>query len=290
MSGAGVASAEDTEAIDINPAGLSEIDANQLSITHDIHFNSVFYDSVVFAFKTGRGTMAAGFKYLNMGNMAKTAETGEGEFLDSTGEFSGHNYMAFAGYGVRFFSEKDPGGFSAGGTLKIAGESIGDSYLNIGLAADIGGAYEIIAQKDASDNGGEAGFMAEKFRFGIAVRNAGATGAGITPVSFVIAGMVQAANAGIRGGSAVLACDLNYGINDGFKISAGAEYLLAYGDFGFALRSGISFYPGSVSLSGFSAGGRASLKNSGNLYYLDLSVTPYDILGAATKVTTGLVF
>ncbi len=295
MGGAYTAVCDDTDALDINPAGLGLMGAHEASFIHDIYFEDVFFDSGYYEQALeGAGTIGAAFKYLSGGKITQTNENVNGTYGGQGATVESYDYLLGVAYGSSLdkFTKSDAlKNIDLGMELKVSGESLGNAYSNTGITADIGAIYTIILQEaDFMENRGE--MIWNKVGFGIACMNLGTSFEnGITPMTFNIGAYSQWKNMVVENNRVRVSLDTGYGLSYGADVKVGAEYLQAVsGNYNFALRAGEDLNFVDRTASGLSLGAGFSMKAGEISYGLDYVFIPYGVLGNNNKIGLSVQF
>lgn len=150
MGGAFTALSDDKSALYYNPAGLSQIEYNEVGVTYNKWVLDTSLSSVLYGHSFGdSGGVAAGLTYLDSGDIEERGDT-----KDLIGSYKNTALAFQVGYGNELFE-----GASLGIAAKIISETIKDKTSS-GFAADFGLHYKTIF------NFGETAF-------GAAVQNIG---------------------------------------------------------------------------------------------------------------------
>jgi hypothetical protein len=126
LGGAGVALADDANALYWNPAGLASLDKREATASHAELSQTVRDDFLAYAQPTSAGTFAGGFTYLSQSAL---------EGRDAQGHKTGGFQASDAALSVAF--AKKAGIADLGGTLKAIQSHIGSAQAS-GVAFDLG--------------------------------------------------------------------------------------------------------------------------------------------------------
>ena len=295
MGGAYTALCDDTDALDINPAGLGLMSTREVSFIHDLYFEDVFFDSGYYEQALeGAGTIGAAFKYLSGGKITQTNENVNGTYAGQGASVGSYDYLFGVAYGTsldKFTKSEAAKNIDLGMELKVSGESLGNSYSNTGITADIGAIYTIALQEaDFMENRGE--MIWNKVGFGIAFRNLGTSFEnGITPLSINLGAYSQWKNMLVENNRVRLSMDTGYGLSYGADVKVGVEYLQAVStNYNFALRAGENLDFVDRTASGLSLGAGFSMKAGEISYGLDYVFIPYGVLGNNNKIGLSVLF
>jgi hypothetical protein len=294
MGGAYTAISDDLEAIDVNPAGLTFIEGNDLLFIQDIFLQGIIYDSLYYAHGAGdAGTYGGSFKFLSGGSIQQTNETSAGTYAGEGPSVSASDFLGAFAYGVNFgkISYNDfTKNLNAGADLKVSGESIGKDYSNFAVSFDLGAIYTlVIEESDFMSNRGE--FVWNKAGFGLAFKNLGTSfGAGLTPISMDGGAYIQMLNLWVTNNRVRVSMDTEYNIDNGINLKTGLEYMQLLGDYTAALRLGGNLNPADRMASGLSFGGGIGMKINGMVSSIDYVFMPYGELGASQKIGLYLKF
>ncbi|MGD0566723.1 MAG: hypothetical protein ABSA34_05240 [Candidatus Goldiibacteriota bacterium] len=294
MAGAYNSISDDLEAFDMNPAGLSTIDTNDMLFIQDLYLMGMFYDSFYYAHGTEFGTVGAVVKYLNGGSIIKTNETAMGTYGGEGPSVSASDFLAGAGYGVKLsklFYNDFTKNVEAGATIKFSGENIGPDYSDMALSADLGGIYNIVLEEaDFMENRGET--IWNKISLGFDIRNLGISFSnGMTPLIVAAGASTQVLNLFGLSNRFRYSLDADVSVADSLNIRTGFEYTHNFGDFNVSLRAGYDFNPATRLYSGLAGGAGIGFRNGQNtMYSLDYVYSPYGELGNSQKIGIYLRF
>jgi hypothetical protein len=259
MGGASMALDGDVSTLTINPAGLADLDGQQVSLMHDVYVQDTSLEHAAYGLGLGAaGGAAVAVDYMNYGSIQGYAADGT-----QTGTLTPWGMAVAAGYGLGL------GPFSAGATLKVVSEALnGDS--NSALGCDLGVEWK---------QGRNSGFSA-----GAALRNWGTALDQSNLPTTVQVGAGYRVPAWAEQESLSLALDYSAPTADidAQALSVGAEYS---GNDLWALRAGYQF-EGNDGQSGLSLG--AGLKY--RIATLDYAFVDEGVLGDANEISLGVKF
>ena len=294
MGGAYTALCDDTDALDINPAGLGLMEGHEASFIHDLYFEDVFFDSAYYEQALeGMGTVGGTLKYLSGGKITATNETSNGMYAGQGSTMGSYDYLAGVAYGTSLdkWTKSDAlKGLDIGMQMKVSGESLGNAYSNTGITADIGAIYTMTLQDvDFMENRGE--MVWNKVGFGVSFLNLGTSFEnGITPMSANIGAYSQWKNMLVENNRVRVSLDTGYGMSYGADVKIGCEYLQTLTNFKFAIRAGENLDFVDREASGLAVGAGFSI-NAGQISYgLDYAFIPYGDLGNNNKIALSVQF
>jgi len=128
-----IALSDDATAIYYNPAGLSYLSSQQVSLLHTVIFEGTIYDFASYAYPLGRW---GGFGIAGM--RLGTDDIGRRDDIHDLGRFNASQTQLLISYG-RPLTKR----FAAGVSVKVANQSI-DDYSAYGFGLDAGGRVNII--------------------------------------------------------------------------------------------------------------------------------------------------
>jgi hypothetical protein len=142
MGEAYVAASDDASGIAFNPAGMSQMLAGELDLTHTEWFQGLRYEDINAVFSLGEGGMiGTTFNFLSIPSITRTqqiANTSDPSLnYVTTGAFSPDDMT----FGLAY-SRPLLGNLLGGLNFKVLSQSI-DSYSTMGLALDLGALYEM---------------------------------------------------------------------------------------------------------------------------------------------------
>ncbi|MFH1860538.1 MAG: PorV/PorQ family protein [bacterium] len=152
MGEAFTAVAADANAISWNPAGLANLDHQQINVMHNTWLAKTYYDHLSFAGPFKKGVACAGLTFLGSGNIPGYDVTQK-----PTGDYTAYDMAFIGGYGWKFSDE-----LLVGISGKLLQSKI-DSYDAKGFAIDIG-----VLSKTQVDNltvGGTIQNIGNKIKF-----------------------------------------------------------------------------------------------------------------------------
>jgi hypothetical protein len=146
MGEAYVAASDDASGIAFNPAGMSQMLAGELDMTHTEWFQGLRYEDISAAFSLGDGGMiGTTFNFLSIPSITRTqqiANTSDPSLnYISTGTFNPDDMT----FGLAY-SRPITGGLMGGLNFKVLSQSI-DSDSTMGIAVDLGALYEFSSLK-----------------------------------------------------------------------------------------------------------------------------------------------
>jgi len=293
VGGAYIAISDGVEGIEINPAGLSFVEKQEIILIHDMYLEGVMNESVFYGYTFEKaGTVGAGFKILTTGSIKETIETDTGEYAGEGDEVSGLNYSGILAYSTKisnFVYNDFTKNLNIGIGLKISGENLKD-YSNLSISADLGGIYTfVIEEEDFLSNRGQ--FLWNKAGVGVVFKNLGTSfNAGITPITIGMGLYTQFLNVGIPRSKVRISADSDYNMDNGINLRYGLEYEQSIEAFTFAIRTGGNFNPAERLASGFTIGGGIEIKIDRAKYLIDYVFLPYNELGSVHKMGLNIKF
>ncbi|MEI7641121.1 MAG: PorV/PorQ family protein [bacterium] len=254
--------ADDVNAIQYNPAGLTQLPGFEISFMHSVWFQGIFYDNLALAYPFGdAGTFGLSVVYVNSGTIK-----GWDEFGVATSDFSASDIGVNLGYGTQLSKE-----LSLGVTMKMFSEMIATENA-FGFAGDLAVLYKLPV------TGLQAGFMVQnlgpKFGFGEAF---------MLPITF----RLGVAYKGVK--NLAVTMDYSQAIETNGILAMGMEYW--YKNL-VVLRLGYQYqgmfdknyyyqnYAGPAILAGFVVGGGLKL----DMYEIDYAYKQYGVLGSTHRV------
>jgi len=293
VGGAYIAISDGVEGIEINPAGLSFVEKQEIILIHDMYLEGVMNESVFYGYTFEKaGTVGAGVKILTTGSIKETIETDTGEYAGEGDEVSGLNYSGILAYSTKisnFVYNDFTKNLNIGIGLKISGENLKD-YSNLSISADLGGIYTfVIEEEDFLSNRGQ--FLWNKAGVGVVFKNLGTSfNAGITPITIGMGLYTQFLNVGIPRSKVRISADSDYNMDNGINLRYGLEYEQSIEAFTFAIRTGGNFNPAERLASGFTIGGGIGIKIDRAKYLIDYVFLPYNELGSVHKMGLNIKF
>ena len=293
VGGAYIAISDGVEGIEINPAGLSFVEKQEIILIHDMYLEGVMNESVFYGYTFEKaGTVGAGVKILTTGSIKETIETNTGEYAGEGDEVSGLNYSGILAYSTKisnFVYNDFTKNLNIGIGLKISGENLKD-YSNLSISADLGGIYTfVIEEEDFLSNRGQ--FLWNKAGVGVVFKNLGTSfNAGITPITIGMGLYTQFLNVGIPRSKVRISADSDYNMDNGINLRYGLEYEQSIEAFTFAIRTGGNFNPAERLASGFTIGGGIGIKIDRAKYLIDYVFLPYNELGSVHKMGLNIKF
>jgi len=250
-----VAAADDVYAVYWNPAGLTQVETNQIGFMHNEWFEDIRHEFLGYVQPAGNlGTLAASVSYVSMGELERTDETGK-----EIGE-PFHPYDILLGVSLgRQLNEN----ISVGINAKFLQENIDDEKAQA-FAVDVGGLYfvsnsSLVLGVNVQHLGTKIKFIEESFslplnvKFGAAYR--------------------------LIDGALSLAVDVNRPVDGYTNMGLGAEYKIMSV---MNLRAGYRYTVGGNPL-GTASGLRAGVGVEIGDYKIDYAFVPYGELGQAHR-------
>lgn len=251
MGGAFCAVADDIGALSYNPAGLTQMDERQLSLSHNEWIEGIRTEYLGYAYPVNK-RVVAGFSltYLSVGGLVERDIDGE----ESGRTFGSEDFAAVGGLGVRLSPA-----LSIGGSVKFISESVKDRS-DSAVAFDAGALYELSSMK-----------------LGAALQNAG-TSIKLGQDAYALPLALRAGIDYYAADSCDLVLDIAKGLPGPLDARFGAEWMAtSY----FILRAGYKVNPDANTGSGFSAGFGLSFRK----YFFDYAVLPYGDFGVTHRVS-----
>ena len=263
----------DVSALYWNPAGLAQLENNEIGITHNESFEGIRHDFAGYAFPFKHGVLAGAVYGLYTPN---DNERRSGLFEDDPyepissieGYFRAYDIAGHLSY-ARWFNRN----LSLGVSVKFIQQTI-DTYNATGGAVDFGSLYK---------------FSNIPLSLALSVQNIG------TPIKFINTAYDLPIN--FRFGSAykfgkklTATLDVNQPNDDYLSVSAGTEYSPIEL---FSVRAGYSYRtagPELGDLYGFSAGVGLNFKLQNTVIMIDYAFVPYSVLGNAQLLSVSIVF
>jgi Uncharacterised protein family (UPF0164) len=131
LGGAGVALADDVNALGVNPAGLGQLRDNEASAMHNSWFQGTALEQAQLGLKTGPGVLAVGFNYLDLGSTDGFTLSGGG--LAPSGTIQSSAWLGEAAYGAKVAE-----GWYLGATVKMLQDNLVPGDSKTGFAGDLG--------------------------------------------------------------------------------------------------------------------------------------------------------
>lgn len=261
MAEAFSASAADSSAIYWNPAGLAGIENRQASFTHASMFESINYEWLSYAFKTGFGAAGFGLQRLSYGSITARDTSGNTE-----GSLEPADMCVSAAAAGKDLILKD---LSLGVSIKYISSEISEKAS--AYAIDAGAVYKLSGKTSFS-------FAAQNFGSALKYRNLS------DPLPF----MMRFALAHKPVQEWLLEADLAAPSDGDAWFSAGSEYSKSIGkNFSGSVRAGYSSSTKDLGGSrGFALG--FGLVYSG--YCFDYAYTPYGELGNTSRFSLSVSF
>lgn len=262
MGEAGVAVADDVNASSVNPAGLVQIQGQQVAFMHHAYIMDSAVEHLAYGMSPAEGLgLAVSFDYMNFGPVDSYTLDSATNQLKSNGSFNPSGYHLDLGAGYAF------GSISAGINAKMVSESVDGSNAASAFGADLG-----VLWKDA---GG--------ISLGAALQNAGSQLNGSSLPMGVRAGGAYKLALNDKD-SLLAAADASVPSADTAATSFGAGLEYAGQDL-YAVRAGYKA-AGNGGAGGFTVG--AGIKY--NIIQLDYAFSSVGILGNSNQVSALLKF
>lgn len=253
-----VAVANDATAIFWNPAGLAQLDSQEVSVMHLEWFGGFKYDALSYVYPTGKGNFGAGFVYLHNNDIDKTSAASGGRYTRD-GFFTFSDTALAAAY-----SHKLNDSLLYGINAKFIQEAI-DGSQTYSFVTDLGLIYY--------DH-------KHKIRLGSSIQNVGLKTNGALPPIVIRIGI--ACNPFTK--NLTLASDIDLPKAGRPSINLGAEYWFK----GIlAIRAGYKHKNGNTDMDnivGLTAGMGLRIRN----YMLDYAFVPYGELGNTHRLSLSL--
>ena len=251
-----VAAVDNVYAIYWNPAGLSNVDRNQLGFMLNEWFEDIRHEFLGYVQPIGdMGTIAGSVSYVSMGELDKTDEYGNNQ-----GKFHPYDFIIGLSFGTELGRS-----VSAGFSAKFLQEKIDEEKAQV-MALDIGGLYHSSSNNLAlgvniRNIGTKMKFVEESFSLPLSL-NIGAAYK-LLDNAFTIATDIDLPS----DNDANMGLGIEYRIMGIFDLRAGYRYTLGGNDLGTAsgLRAGVGFGTGK--------------------YKLDYAFVPYGELGQAHRIS-----
>jgi len=248
---------DDINAAQYNPAGLGQIQRQEIMVTHNEWFQEIRSEFLGYGIPLNEyWSLGIALNYMYVNGLTEWDETGN----IKGGKFGAYNGLA---------------------TITAGTEISEDMYFGVSLKA----LQESVDNKSSLAYAGDAGLLCkmDDFRVGLAVQNAG------TKVKIGEDGFDMPMN--IRGGvsyamlenSLLVACDVNKPLDNKLEIRGGVEWWLAEP---FALRAGYRTNINKNEGLGISAGFGLKLSD----YLIDYSFLPYGDIGNTHRLSLSYKF
>ena len=251
--------ADDSTAVYWNPAGINNVKNVSVCVSHNIMFESIFYDWVSGVKKFGFGTVGIGVQYLSYGSIVERDDTGL-----ELGSFKPNDIAISLSYGRKISD------LLVGINAKYISSKIKDSAT--AFATDIGGMYK---------------FDGDKVTLGLALQNIG------TKMKFEDEEEKLPMNVKLGGAYNIrknwfVAVDVNAPSDDEINIGAGTEYAYRLNkEINISGRAGYSTaLRDTGGLNGLTAGLGAGYSG----YALDYAFVPFGDLGQTHRISLGIKF
>jgi hypothetical protein len=262
MGEAGVAIADDVNAASVNPAGLSQLEGQEVAFMHHAYVLDSAVEHLAYGLKLMDSLgVSASLDYLNFGAVDKYSVDTTTNSLKSAGSFNPSGYHLDLGAGYAF------GNLSAGLNLKMLGQTF-DGSGSSAFAADLGGLWK----------------SAGGFSLGAALQNLGTTLDGSNLPMGVRAGGAYKMGVGSANDSVSLAADANVPSADAAATSFGAGIEYSAKEL-YALRAGYKM-TGNGGASGLTIGAGLSYK----IARIDYAFSSVGVLGNSNQVSALLKF
>ena len=254
-----VAISDDSTGIYWNPAGINQVKNVSVCVSHNIMFESIYYDWVSGVKKFGFGTVGIGVQYLSYGSIVETDDTGL-----ELGNFKPNDIAISLSYG-RIISD-----LLVGINAKYISSKLKDSAT--AFAGDIGCMYR---------------FNEDKAALGLVVQNIG------TKMKFEDEEEKLPMNIKLGGAYNIrknwlAAVDINAPTDDEISFGAGTEYI--YNLNNEINISGRAGYSTALKDTGGLNGITGGLGVEYSSYALDYAFVPFGDLGDTHRISLGLKF
>ncbi|MEW6557524.1 MAG: PorV/PorQ family protein [Elusimicrobiota bacterium] len=267
MGGAYVGVADDANAISYNPAGLSQLNRNEITAQHTEWISDIRHDFLAGAFPLQNSTVGFSVIYLSQGKIE-----GRDENRNITDSFSAYDTALTFSYSKQI-SRTAGKQLSLGTNLKIIQQKI-ESETATGIAFDIGLLTRLLAQS------------LNRFTFGFSFQNLG------PKMTFISEGYNLPLTATLGAGYTIkraltLALDIKQKIYDNkTEISIGTEYVPFTP---LALRAGYLLPTSDYRLTDFKDfGGGLGLRILN--FSTDYAFVPYGVLGNTHRISFSVKF
>lgn len=258
MGGAFVAVSDDINSIYWNPAGLTAVDKQCVSLSHDQWLSDISRQSISYAFPAGSGIFGASLLYLHMGEFT-------GYDIDMAGDpvrisnFTCRDICGIISY-ARMIGQA-----SAGVNLKVIEERL-EQERSAGASLDLAGIYNF---------GDTRGFIRD-LKLGVNIQNMGIMGKFIENQESLPLNIKAGVSGRMAGGKLLAALEAGKPSDDGTKLGAGIEY-----NFG----NGLCARAGYNGPNNFGSGLSLGLGLEYGQWSLDYAYVPYAELGDAHRVS-----
>jgi len=252
-----VAGVNDSTSIVWNPAGLTGVKGNQLSLMHSLYAADVFYDYLTFAKELpGIGTVAIGVQYVNYGSIIEMDNLGT-----ELAGFTPYDLAINVGYALNL------NGLSAGVNVKYISSVI--KHTATALAADVGAQYTVSGVK-----------------LGAAVYNLG-TGMKFVNDTVGLPVYLRLGAAYSPMANLIVEADGEFPADGAIGFGIGAEYLYSLGaEMSLAPRAGYNSINEVSGFKGFTFG----VGFNWTTYTLDYALVPFGDMGLVHKISIGMKF
>jgi len=261
LGGAYAAVADDANAVFYNPAGLAQIDRQQVFLTHTQWIADTRTEYAAYALPLGpQWTLGAGLNYVFTGDITR---------YDSTGNKTG-TLTAGEGYGLIGAAYRAQEKFAVGANAKFVRQTADDMSASA-AALDFGGLY-----------------MAESFRFAAAVQNLG-TKMKLANESFSLPLTVCGGASVYVVPGLLVSAEVVKPNDENTSFRAGTEYTIQAEELEeqeFSLRAGWRSGQSDGAGSGISLGIGVALRS----FSFDYGFLPGGDLGNAHKISVGFAF
>lgn len=278
--------AEGLDTLTWNPAGLAVLVNPAAVFMHTAWVQETSTEYLAYGMPLGdAGAFAAGLTFWQGGSVQETLEDASGNYL-GTGENLSPSGLGFiGGYAQtlgRFWPQASPflSSLLIGASLRVISESYGDDGA-FGAGVELGALWR---EHPDRNEGWRAGFTAE---------NLGATTDQELPITFRVGGSYGLPALLAVPGKGTFTADLSLPVDNGAKLSLGAEYAYALDQAVLAGRVGykLGHEIGDLdALAGLTAGLGVSYTSGTLSYQLDYALVPYGDLGLTHRLAITVGF
>jgi len=131
LGGAGVAVADDVNALGVNPAGLGQLRDNEASAMYNSWFQGTAVEQGQVGIKTGPGVLGLGFNYLDLGSVNSFILSGGSPVAN--GALQPSAWMGQLAYGFQVVD-----GLYLGASAKVLQDNLAPGDSQTGFAGDLG--------------------------------------------------------------------------------------------------------------------------------------------------------
>ena len=272
MAGSFVALADDSNANLWNPAGLTQFNWPELSLTHMIYWQGITEETLVGTYPiTEDLRIGTGIQLINYGDIPKTVEKADGSFDvgGSTGSFNPKDYLVGISTAYRLFDW-----MRIGVTGKYISSTIDDDKLDT-FMGDLGLLFKFMSNPLPGMN---------QLTFGFSYQNYGSKARDYQMPQIIRAGLAAQWQI-IWPRDLVTSLEIDYPMDTrNTKTLVGAEYWIA--DV-VAIRSG---YKQGYDIGNLYFGAGVQLVYSGTGYQIDYAFEPATVFGSTHRITLTLRF